>query len=115
MNAALKIEDSSVGFEDSCFLPSQFRDLHRRPTLAEAERKLLLAVLRDAIFCYLKYRGRRVAAQKRILFAEAKYWIFSASRLGPFSFLNLCEVLGIDPYALRSALKRMETPVLAPN
>ena len=70
---------------------------------------LMLAVLEDGIRCYLG--GSRMLAQ------EAEFWIFQAPRRSqsPFSFSVVCEVLGLDPEAVRSTLKRMKARNVPPR
>jgi hypothetical protein len=60
---------------------------------------LMLAVLEDAIRCYL--------SSKKVIAAEADCWIQSGQRRSPFSFLIVCETLGLDPHAVRGAVKRL--------
>jgi len=62
---------------------------------------LMLAVLEDGIRSYLG--GGRVIAQ------EAEFWIHSQRRHSPFSFVVVCEILGLDPAAVRKTLKQMKT------
>ena len=72
-------------------------------------RALMLAVLEDGIRCYLG--NARITAQ------EAEFWIFSAPpRIrSPFSFAVICEMLGLDPGAVRTTLKRMKKDNLPPR
>jgi hypothetical protein len=66
-----------------------------------AERRLMIAVLADAIGCLQKnLRARN--AKKRRLFLEAEEWIRSEDIAWPFSFRNICDVLGVDAEALRA-------------
>ena len=60
---------------------------------------LMLAVLEDGIRSYLG--GSRILAQ------DAEYWIFSHRRQSPFSFMVVCEILGLDAEAVRKTLKQM--------
>jgi len=62
---------------------------------------LMLAVLEDGIRSYLS--GSRVVA------TEAEFWIYSHRRQSPFSFSVVCEMLGLDPDAVRKTLKRMKS------
>lgn len=62
---------------------------------------LMLAVLEDGIRSYLS--GARIIAQ------DAEYWISSHRRQSPFSFVVVCEMLGLDPDAVRKTLKRMKS------
>jgi hypothetical protein len=63
-------------------------------------RALMVAVLEDAIRCFLGTHG---TAQ-----AEAEHWFRSARRNWPFSFTVVCHTLGLDPEAVRAALQRMK-------
>ncbi len=62
---------------------------------------LMLAVLEDGIRSYLG--GSKIIAQ------DAEYWICSHRRQSPFSFVVVCEMLGLDPDAVRSTLKRLKS------
>jgi hypothetical protein len=60
---------------------------------------LMLAVLEDGIRCYLGHK-KRIAI-------EAELWIASQRRHTPFSFVVVCETLGLNPDAVRARLVRM--------
>ena len=62
-------------------------------------RALMLAVLEDGISSYLNGKGRTRA--------EAEHWITTTLRRSPFSFVIVCETLGLEPQAVRGALRRM--------
>jgi len=79
-------------------LPSQGLD-GTRSAAASGERRLMAAVLTDAIQVYLK--GRR----ESLLFREAERWIESSDRGWLLSYENVCEVLTIDAGRLRRALR----------
>ncbi|MBI3786605.1 MAG: hypothetical protein HY270_24715 [Deltaproteobacteria bacterium] len=68
---------------------------------------LMLAVLEDGIRSYLG--GSSIVAQ------DAEYWIYSHRRLSPFSFIVVCEILGLDADAVRDTLKRMKDLNLSPR
>ena len=68
---------------------------------------LMLAVLEDGIRSYLG--GSRIVAQ------DAEYWIYSHRRLSPFSFVVVCEILGLDGDAVRVTLKRMKEQNVSPR
>src|SRR5262249_35764277 len=72
--------------------------------VSEPERNLMLAVLEDAIRCYLGYRDGDQSAMNRLLFADARDWINSPSRYSIFAFRNFCEIIGINPDALKREL-----------
>jgi len=84
-------------------LPSQ---LFTPPTpYPEGERRLMLAVLEDAIGVFLRHREGADARGWR-LFAETAQWIASDDTESPFSFLGVCDVLGLEPSCLRRGLAR---------
>ncbi len=78
--------------------------------IAGAERNLLMAVLTDAIVHYGTSaelgRGPRPTAS-----AEAARWILSNDRRWPFSFVNVCEALALDPSAVRRAVTNGRVPL----
>jgi hypothetical protein len=94
-------------------LPEQF---HGSPISANAVRgevALMRAVLEDAIECFQK-QARKSGRRAQRLTREAEEWLFKDDQQWPFSFLNICNVLGIDPGYIRRGLKqlRKEQPSL---
>ena len=89
-------------FEPWTVLPQQLHD-GTRAAECSGEKRLMAAVLTDAIHVYLKYRGCRVGSGA-ILFREADRWIHSTERGWLLSFENVCDVLQIDAGRLRRAL-----------
>lgn len=99
-------------FQPDTLLPDQFLETFRRKSHLEPEKKLMLAVLEDAIACYQKYIFARDGKGKA-LFQEAEEWIKEKGGDWLFSFTNVCEILGFDPDYLRQGLmqwkeKRLE-------
>ncbi len=84
-------------------LPVQYGETRRRKLPAEGERKLLFAVLEDAIRTYLRHRDND-AAHNNEDFVEAAEWLSCDDECGPFAFLSVCEALGIDADSLRSGI-----------
>ena len=80
-----------------------FAALQRREHL-EPETALLLATLEDAIDCYKKYSSvQNKLGRER--FREAEYWLMEEKDNRLFSFVSICEVLGLDPQYIRHGLK----------
>jgi hypothetical protein len=84
--------------------------LRRRDSLddyaSEPIRHLMLAVLTDAIQCFKRVRnnvGARQGSHEQE-FTDAQWWLFEDGSDEPFSFENVCYILGFDPVALRRAL-----------
>ena len=72
----------------------------QRRRVAPAERKLMVAILADAMECFRKNLAARTSRRRR-LFLEAERWILSEDHDWVFSFRNICDVLEFDPQALR--------------
>jgi hypothetical protein len=75
----------------------------RRKSYWEPEEKLMLAVLDDAIACFQKYAFARDRKGK-VLFQEAEEWVQAINHDWPFSFVNVCEILGFATDYLRHDL-----------
>jgi len=67
---------------------------------------LMLAVLEEAIQSYLSEESPRRD--------EAELWV-SSRRRSVFSFLVVCETLGLEPSAVRRALHRLRTHQVPPK
>jgi hypothetical protein len=71
------------------------------------ERRLLAAILRDAIDCYLRDCCAKNRHRKRS-FREAEEWFFGASDNGIFSLESVCGILNLDPGYIRRSLIRVK-------
>ena len=71
------------------------------------ERRLIAAILRDAVDCYLRDCFSKNRHRKRS-FREAEEWFFKSDGYGVFSLENVCSVLNIDPGYIRRTLKEYE-------
>ena len=98
-------------FQPDTLLPSQFFDRVRRRTEHEGERRLMIAVLEDAVSVYRKQAGVR-EGRNREIFLEAEEWIEDQDRTWLFSFQNICDVLGLDADYLRRGLRAWKTQAL---
>lgn len=76
------------------------RNLYHQP-----EKRLVLAVLEDAIACFQHFLWATDSRGKRI-FSEARNWLWSDRDDWPFAYQNVCDVLGIDANYLRRGLVR---------
>lgn len=68
---------------------------------------LMLAVLEDAIRSYLSHETRARA--------EAEGWVLSRQRRSVFSFVVVCETLGLEPKAVRAGLGRLRAQQMRPG
>ena len=84
---------------------AQYFENLRSKTLLEPEKRLMLAVLEDAINCFQDNVLAQSGKRKR-LFEEAEEWILAGERDWFFSFENICEVCGINPEYVSQGLLR---------
>lgn len=84
-------------------LPMQYFATLRRKGEHEPERRLVIAVLQDAVDCFQKHMLSRDRKQQQ-LFRDAEEWISSTDRSWPFSFENVCDLLQINSEYLRRGL-----------
>lgn len=75
------------------------------------ERRLLLAVLQDAVAFFFRYRLSQTVRGRR-LFRETVQWFLSTDRSWLYSFENICAHLGLDADYMRLGLKRIQGGVL---
>jgi hypothetical protein len=90
-------------FEPDVLITEHFAAARRRGAAFSSEKRLMLAVLRNALDDYQKY----IVATDRIgrqLFAGAAEWIACTSNEDSFSFENISETLDINPDYLRRGL-----------
>jgi hypothetical protein len=112
-DVAAGAEDRVAGlFVPDTMLPSQYFDRVARRTEYEGERRLMIAVLEDAVDVYRKLAGARDARRQQ-LFRDAEEWIESDDRTWIFSFQNICDVLGIESQYLRRGLHAIKKQALA--
>ncbi len=90
-------------FQPDTILPAQFFSTLRQRTASQGERRLVAAVLEDAVACFQKHLGAE-DRRNRKLYADAEAWLFSDDDSWPFAFVNVCEALDIQPPFLRRGL-----------
>lgn len=90
-------------FQPDALIPTQYLETFKRKTHLEGERKLMLAILEDALRCFQKCHFARDKKGKT-LFREVEEWIMDETDDQIFSFVNICESLQINPDYLRRGL-----------
>jgi hypothetical protein len=70
----------------------------------QPEQRLMIALMRDSIRCIEKYRRARDTVGKRH-FAEESRWVLSNDRDWLYAFVRICEVLDLEPDAVRCSLR----------
>ena len=93
--------------EPDIFLPSHFYGSAGLSRTLEGEKRLMIAILKDAVECLEKHRGSRNSAG-RCLYRSALEWVEDSSTDWLFSFTNICDFLGFDPAYVRLVLLKRE-------
>ena len=111
--ATLRIEEQAPAMvEADIIVPSQFFDRIRAERSSQPEKRLMLAVMEDAITTFQKSVHGATRRQRRLL-KETEEWIASTDTSWPFSFENICIALDIESEYMRSGLRRWKGSLLA--
>ena len=87
--------------ESDLILPVQF--LQR--SMATPEKRLLLAVLEEAVGTYQRYASAlRLDRRNRAVLGDVKAWFASTESHELYSFVAICDVLGLESTYVRSGL-----------
>jgi len=79
-----------------------------KTNIREGEKRLMLALLENAIEDFQKYALANDTVEKE-LFQEAEVWFLAVDNDSLFSFENICEYLQINSNYLRQGLLRWKT------
>jgi hypothetical protein len=71
----------------------------------EGERRLVIAVLEDAVHCFQRY-ALASDAQGQDRFREAEEWLMEPDTGAMISFEYICEIYGFDAESIRARLRR---------
>ena len=96
---------SAVELEPESVLPSQYFAQAAVDASLQPEKRLMLAVLEDAVGTFQKYVWARDRAGQRLL-AEVEEWFESNDIEWPYSFVNICHSLNLDVDFMREGLRR---------
>ncbi len=96
------------GITQTLELSPQYLETVGSKTKLEPEKKLMFAVLEDAVTCFQKHFVARDKIGMR-LFGEAEEWILLQGK-GDwlYSFDNICETLDLNPGYIREGLLRWQ-------
>ena len=99
--------------EPDIFLPSQFYGNGGLLRQLEGEKRLMIAILKDAVECLEKYRVARNGIG-RLQYQNAIEWVEDTGTDWLFSFTNICDLLGFDPHYMREELLKRENRYIKP-
>jgi hypothetical protein len=92
-------------FQPDSLLSAHYFGTLRRESLLEPEKRLMFAILKDAIQCFQDNLFARNEKNRRF-FEEAQEWIVETDGDWVFSFENICDALGFNPAYMRHGLLR---------
>lgn len=108
--SAHETERGMTSWAEEILTPAQFFTSATDTALAwNGERKLLLAVLRDAVESFFRYRNDSTTRGQR-LFRETHDWFWATERSWLCSFVNICDQLHLDAGYLLRGLRRYYDP-----
>ncbi|MGE0822079.1 MAG: hypothetical protein AB7G75_07840 [Candidatus Binatia bacterium] len=87
-------------FSPDILLPSQYYGQLTRQRQLTPEKKLLLAVLENAVYDIQRSRNIHRPRERR-LFEETAVWFASEEDTAPMSFVAICHALDLDPDYIR--------------
>jgi hypothetical protein len=96
-------EESGAIFQPDTVLPTQFYAALREKGVVEGEKRLMAAVLADAVECYMKQCGATDHRGMQ-LFRDAEEWLFGSGSRWLYAYGNICDVLGLEPEYVRQGL-----------
>ena len=94
-------------FHPDTLVPYQYLSTFQRSAPLEPEKRLMHAILEDAVTSCRLYFGAKTKHHRK-LFRDARQWIWSRDDKWLFSFENVCAALGLDAQCLRTGLARLE-------
>mgnify|MGYP001230937290 CR=1 FL=1 len=84
-----------------------YQQVYQARTADTPEKRLAMAILRDAIGCYM--HDCLTPERHRIrVFRDAEVWFFAGAGDGIFSLNNVCEILHLEPAYIRRRLRNYE-------
>jgi hypothetical protein len=107
-------EERFPSWAEEVLLPEQFFGPAANAAVGWAgERRLLFAILQDAVTEFRRYCTARHVRGRR-LFRETREWFWSKDRSWLCSFEHICAHLDLDPDYIRRGLQRLHEAAAAP-
>lgn len=101
------IEQPAAAFfiPNNAMVPAQYFTMVERRHSLSPEKKLLWAVLESAVHDVQVYCHATRSSEKR-LFREAQDWFTTSQATGCFSFVAICDAVGLEPDCVWQRLAR---------
>lgn len=115
---SLKGENITFLFDRDSLIATRYFSDRVEKTLVP-EKKLMLAILEDALCCFQDHWSAKHGKRKQ-LYDNVQHWFFDPTDDRVFSFGNVCSALGFDPDYIRKGLsqwraKKSSKPHRAPS
>ena len=91
--------------EPDTLVPAQYFERVGADATSQPEKRLMLAVLEEAIATFQRHAVSETAQSKRLV-EDVEQWVADCTGDWPFSFGNICVALGLEPEYLRTGLAR---------
>jgi len=95
-----------ISMEGDVLIDESYFSVYRQIKPGNPERKLMFAILVDAIRTYQKFADSKSLCGKA-LFREVEAWFWNEDSDRVFSFINMCEVFGLNPAFFRWRLRQL--------
>jgi hypothetical protein len=93
-------------FEPTTILPVQYFTRLQRSAAWTGEQRLMAAIMEDAVAVCSKPSIPKSSKARHVL-RETLRWVRSNDRTWMFSFLRICEMLDLEPSAIRRGIRIM--------
>ena len=110
-SAGMTEERSSTPLEPDTLVPAQYFDRVGSDAAYQPEKRLMLAVLEEAIATFQRHALSNNRRSQRLV-EEVELWTSGADNDWPFSFENVCASLDLEPEYLRTGMARWKTSEL---
>jgi len=122
MKTVTQLSDPQNLSQPMAYMPAQYFDLTPGRQVPSGIRRLMAAILEDAINMYRSHADATTNDRRR-LHAQARRWLASDDATWVFSFRRITEALGIEPHRVRRRLRirpafmpsRAPSPLLGPH
>ena len=109
-----EMEDRLPGlFEPNTILPVQYFTRLQRSAAWTGEQRLMAAILEDAVAVCSKRTVPKTSKARHVL-RETLRWVRSNDRSWMFSFLRICEMLDLEPTAIRRGIRILRGEEMPP-
>jgi hypothetical protein len=114
LSTAVAEDKTPTLVEPDTLVPAQYFDRVGADVAYQPEKRLMLAVLEEAIATFQRHIGSSNARSKRLV-EEVEEWAESRDGSWPYSFENICAGLGLEAEYLRAGMVRWKASQQKPH